>query len=518
MRKKLYEIERMSPIQRRQFLKGMAAVLGALGADRALRYACDEVAGGVAYADEAQSKRPTYFIEIDLRDQWDHGHVMVAPGLATHTNLRRGSSTNQCAVFASGDELQKHVVNGTDVYLTRDSAALAPHLDNIAMIDCCEVAVGEIHGHEAANPMRSPGRSYSQTGGKMPMFSLDPVANFPQGCEAYYSSTPTPATIHNYHQKQIDGSVHNGFAFKGISRSIHTAYHFAAGLPNAELDRLQSLDAVYAAFPEKVEDLRVLDTAEQADAFVRVLDRVDRRFLEKRRFSEAVKDDHVSKVAASRRSLHDPNPRIINPRLTPEEIAFWKEGVPDQVAGGPVKAQIWESLGVVTKLVTNDLVRSVAVEFDYVDFHGGRPESLVRTMAQQISLPLARMIQKLKEANIFDRTVIAVFCVDGSREAKADSYGNAGKNTVILAGGKIRGGYFGDIRVAGDAGEGHDYSYHAPDLVTGAPGPGFGTNEGRVAGKHVWRTIMRALEIPDALCDRFPDVAGAAPMQFALRS
>src|SRR5690606_32894074 len=104
------------------------------------------------------------------------------------------------------------------------------------------------------------------------------------------------------------------------------------------------------------------------------------------------------------------------------------------------------------------------------------------------------------------------------REVKADSYGNAGKNTVILAGGKIRGGYFGDIRVAGDAGAGHDYSYHAPDLVTGAPGPGSGNNGGRVAGRHVWRTIMRALEIPDALCDRFPDVAGAAPMRFALRS
>ena len=518
MKKKLHEIERMSPIQRRQFLKGMTAMLAALGADRAIRFACDEVAGGVAHAEGAQGSLPTYFIEIDLRDQWDHGHVMVAPGLATNGGLRRGSTANECALFAGAPELKKSVVNGTDVFLTNDSAALQPHLDHLAMIDCCEVAVGEIHGHEAANPMRSPGRTYTQGGGRLPMFNLDPVANFPQGCEAYYSSTPTPATLHNHHQKQIDPGARNGVAFKGISRSVHTTYHFAAGLPNAELDRLQSLDALYAAFPEKVEDLRVLETPEQADAFVRVLDRVDRRFLESKRYSAEIKDDHLAKLGASRKVLHPDKPKVINPRLAPAEIEFWKAGVPDQVAGGPVKAQIWESLGIVTKLVTNDLVRSVAVEFDFVDFHGGRPESLVRTMAQQISNPLARMIQKLKEANVFDRTVIAVFCVDGSREAKADSYGNAGKNTVLLAGGKIRGGYFGDIRVAGNAGVGHEFSYHAPDLVSGAPGPGATNNNGRIAGKHVYKTIMRALGVPDPLTNRFPDVNGAAPLSFVLRS
>lgn len=513
--KKLHEIERMSPLDRRRFLKGMGAMLAALGADHALRVACNDVAG-VARADDTTNGLPTYLIEINLRDQWDHGHVMVAPGLATNGGLRRGSSGNQCAIFANEAELEKSTVNGTDVYLTSDSIALQPHLDHLAMIDCCEVAVGEIHGHEAANPMRSPGRSYAATGGKLPMFSLDSTANFPQGCEAYYSSTPTPATLHNYHQKQLDGSTRNGFAFKGISRSVHTAYHFAAGLPNAELDRIQSLDALYAAFPEKVEDLRILDTSAEADAFVRVLDRVDRNFLEKRRFASEIEDDHLAKLGAAREVLHPSAPRVLNPRLTPEEIAFWRDGVPDQVAGGPVKAQIWESLGIATKLVTSDLVRSVAIEFDYVDFHGGREESLVRTMAKQISNPLARMIQKLKEANIFDRTVIAVFCVDGSREAKADSYGNAGKNTVLLAGGKIRGGYFGDVRVAGNVGSGHEFDYHAPDLTTGAPAAGFRSNDGRVAGKHVWRTIMRALGMPESLLSRFPDAA-AGPLPFLLR-
>lgn len=515
--KKLHELERMSPIQRRRFLKGMAAVLGAFGADRAMRFACDEVAGGVAYADESQSGAPTYLIEIDLRDQWDHGHVMVAPGLATKGDLRRGSTANQAAVFAPADELKKSTVNGTDVYLTNDSIALQPHLDNIAMIDCCEVAVGEIHGHESANPMRSPGRTYSQGGGRTAMFDLDPVSNFPEGCEAFYSSTPTPATLHNYHAKQLDGAIHNGVAFKGISRSRHTTYHFAGGLPNAELDRIQSLDGLYAAFPEKIEDVRILNSPAEADALVRVLDRVDGKFLEGGRFSDAVRADHIAKINASRKALYDPTPRIVNPRLTAEEEAFWKDGVPDQVGGGPAKAQIWQSLGLATKLVTNDLVRSIAVEFDYVDFHGGRSESLVRTMAKQISHPLGRMIQKLKEANIFDRTVIAVFCVDGSREVKADSYGNAGKNTVLLAGGMIRGGYFGDIRAASNDGQGHQYTYHAPDLVSGNAGTGNADNNGRIAGKHVWRTIMRALSVPDTLSNKFPDVAGAAPLAFALR-
>jgi hypothetical protein len=204
--------------------------------------------------------------------------------------------------------------------------------------------------------------------------------------------------------------------------------------------------------------------------------------------------------------------------LTAEEAAFWKADIPNQVAGGPVKAQVWESMGIATKLVTNDLVRSVAIEFDYMDFHDGRDESIVRTMAKQISNPLARMIQKLKEANIFDRTVIAVFCVDGSREAIAASTGAKGKNTVLLAGGKIRGGYFSDIRATRNVGDGHEFAYHAPDLTSGAPGPGYVTNDGRVAGKHVWRTIMRALDVPDALCNRFPDVAGAAPLPFLLRA
>jgi hypothetical protein len=513
--KKLHEIERLSPLARRRFLKGLGAALTAMGADSALRFACDEVAGGVAYAQSQGDSRPTYFIEIDLRDQWDHGHVMVAPGLATNPNLRRGAEGNKAALYYGAAELKKLTVNNRDVYLTADSLPLESHIGNVAMIDCCEVAVGEIHGHESANPLRSPGRAYSAAGGKMPMFNLDPVANFPQGCEAYYSSTPTPATFHNYRQKQI-GASRNGIAFKGISRSIHTAYHFAAGLPNAELDRLQSLDAIYNAFPEKIEDLRVLDTAEEADAFVRVLERVDRRYLTERGLTGGVQDGHVAVVAGARKGLHDPNPRIISPKLTPDEVAFWKADVPDQVAGGPVKAQIWESMGIVTKLIANDLVRSAALEFDFVDIHGPRNEGVVRTMAKQIALPLARMIQKLKEASIWDRTVIAVYCVDGGREVKADSYGNLGKNTVLLAGGKIRGGYYGDLRVAADAGVGHDYTYHAPDLATGAPGPGFGNNSGRVPGSRIWRTVMKALEVPDALMAQFPDVATAAPLPFLL--
>ncbi len=512
---KLYEIERMSPLERRRFLKALGTVLGVTAAPPALRFACNEVAGGLAYAQSAADPG-TYFIEICLRDQWDQGHVFVAPGLATKTNLRRGSSGDMAALFWQPGELLQRSVNGTSVFLTNDSKELDPHLDTVAFLDTCEVGAGAIHGHEAANPIRSPGRSYSSTGRK-PMFENDPIANFPQGCEAYYSNTPTPASLHNFHQKQLDPSLKNGIVFKGISRSIHTAYHFAAGLPAAELDRKQSVSSLLAAFPDKVEDYNVLAKPEHADAFTRLLQRVDKRFLESRRIATAATEGHAATLTEAKGRLYVGAPKLVSLPLTPEERAYWSAGVPNQVGGGTAKAQIWEQVAYAFKIVSNNLARTVALEFDYVDFHGGRGETLVRTMAKQAALPLARLITQLKAAGLYDRTVIAVYTVDGSRSPKADSYGDEGKNTLILAGGGIRGGYWGDIRVAADTSIGHTYSYHSPDPATGAPGPGATNNSGRLPAARVWRTVMKALKVPDAVCGQFADVAQAAPLSFALR-
>ncbi len=511
---KLPELERLSPLQRRRFLKGLGAFFGAATLDPALRFAAKDLIGGTAFA---ATPPPYYFIEINLRDQWDQGHVFVAPGLATFSGLRRGSTGRNAAVYFTQEELKKYQVNGTDVYLTGDSASLQPHLDSIAMIDTCELTTGAIHGHEAANPLRSPGRSYKEEAGKGAMFKLDPVSNFPQGCEAYYSTTPTPASLHNHFIKQQDPAARNGIAFKGISRSVHTVYHYAAGLPGAELDRKQSISSLLAAFPNTTVDLNILAKKEYAEAFTAVLQRLDRKYLADRKLGAKVADSHGSNLAEAQKTLYVGTPKIISVPLTPEERAFWSEGVPPQFDGGSPKANIWEQVAYAFKLVSNDLVRTVALEFDFYDVHDSRPESNVRTMAKQLSLPLSRLIQKLKEANLYDRTLVAVYTVDGSRSPAADSSGGEGKNSVILAGGMVKGGYYGDVRVASNVSNGHVYSYHAPDPSTVSLMPGKTDNSGRLAAAPLYRTVMKALNLPDALCDQFPDVKGQKPIPYLLK-
>ena len=514
---KIPEIEAMSSRERRRFLKTLGLFLGAVSAAPALRFACNDIAGGQAHAQAAGADEKTYFIEIGLRDQWDQGHVFVAPGLATNGGLRRGSSGSMAALYYGSAELRQRTVNGTQVFLTEDSAELDPHLDTVAVIDSCELCTGTIHGHEATNPLRSPGRSLTESAGKMAVFSNDPTSNFPTGVEAHYSSTPTPATLHNFRQKQLDPALKNGFAFKGIARSQHTVYHFGAGLPGAELDRMQSKQQLFNAFPERIEDFNVVPRPEHASLIQRILKRVDTNYLSTRRISTSAQEGHLAALEESKGRLYVQAPRIIALPLTPTEEAYWRAGVPDQVAGGAVKAQPWEQCAYAAKVITNDLARSVALEFEHVDFHGGRPEDMVRLMAQQASRPLARLITQLKAAGVWDRTVIAMYTVDGSRAVDADSYGNEGKNTLVLAGGKIRGGYYGDITVAGNSGGGHEYAYHSPDPTTGMPGPGNTDRGGRLPAARIWRTLMKALNVPDALCAQFPDVASEQPLPFLLR-
>ena len=519
MKKKLHELERMSPIERRRFLKYMGLALGAPLVPSALRHAANAIAGGTAYADRREAELPRYFIEINLRDQWDHGHLMVPPGLATNGNLRRGTSGTMAALFTGTDELSQHDVNGTTVYLTNESRPLQDHLDTIAMVDCCQLGQGDIHGHEAANPLRSPGKSKQRGAGMAEMFLLDPVDNFPQGVEAYYSSTPTPATMFNHWQKQLAPGIKNGVAFKGISRGIHTAYHFAGALGgSAELDRHYSRDTLYSAFPDKVEDYNILQKPEHADAFARILERVDPRALDARGYTDAAQTAHGSELVDVRGRLYVGEPRLVSMPITAEEEAFWKTGVPDQAAGGPVRGQIWEQVAWAWKLIESDQVRAISLEFDWVDVHDTRTEVQMRFEAAQVALPLSRLIQKLKEAGLYERTTIAIYTTDGSREIGAGSFGDKGKNTLILAGGGVRGGYYGDIRVAGNTGDGHTYSYHAPDPTTGAPGGGSTDNSGRLSAASVYRTVMKAAGVPDDLVTGFPSVASAQPLPFMLRA
>src|SRR5690606_25698654 len=111
----------------------------------------------------------TYFLEINLRDQWDFGHVFTPPSLATYTNLRRGTEGRKCALFTSD-----FTTAGNGFYLTQDSLPLVPHLDDIAVCELFELTKGRIHGHEAANATRSPGRDYDSGAGRMAMYEGEP--------------------------------------------------------------------------------------------------------------------------------------------------------------------------------------------------------------------------------------------------------------------------------------------------------------------------------------------------------
>jgi hypothetical protein len=497
---------------RRRFLKMLGMATAAPLIPEAVRLAVHDMGGGVAWAEE-QAKPPVYFIEINLRDQWDFGHVFAPPGLATHGNLRRGETGRRAAMFFEQNQLFQEANN---VWLSPQSVALRPHLDTIAMLDTCELSVGRIHGHEAANATRIPGRGYNGGAGRRALYEGEPGYH-EQGNEPHYGSTPSPAALHNYWQKQ-SGVARNGLTFKGISRA-HTVYHFGAGLPGAELDRVQSVESLLQSFPDKVEDYNILPTPQEAELIQRLLKRADKRYFDRYHYSSSAQLNHDVQLTEAQKLIYVGEPKIFKLALDEAERGYWSADVPDQqgVPGG-MKANIWEQVAYAYKLIANDVVRSVALEFDYVDVHDQRTVSQMEIMAKQTALPLARLIEQLKARGIYDRTLIAIYSTDGGRSPAANSVGSEGKNSVMLAGGMIRGGYYGDVRVAGDDGDGHVYSYHMPDLATGiAINDGSTGNDKRVPGAHVWRTVMKALQIPDAVAAQFPDVAGAHPLAWMLR-
>lgn len=503
-------IESIAPSRRRGFLKALGALVAAPAVPLGVRYAMYDELVGSAQAGGMIGAVPTYFVEINLRDQFDFMHAFVPPGLATHTGLIRGGDGNKCTLFHDQGALTQHPGN---FYLTPDSAVLAPHLDQIAVMELNEICVGAIHGHESVNAMRSPGRSKISAPGKMEMWNGEPGFS-EQGNDYFYSSTPTPASLHNLVQKELTPGTRNGITMKFVSR-FHTVCHFGAGQANAELDRIQSRDSLFQTFPDTVEDLNALANTAEAELLADVVRRVDGDFFGRYGFSDAAKTNHESNLAEAVGRFYSPdNNKVVSMPLTEEEAAFWSADVPDQV-GDNIKAQIWEAVAWTEKLLVNDITRSVALEWDYLDVHETRGQDVVTTMALQFALPLARLIQRLKDAQIYDQTVIAVYSADGGRAPSANSYGNSGKNSLILCGRNVRGGYYGDVGVAGNAGDGHSYNYHVPDPVTGVPTAPV-TDNTRLNGAYAWRTVMKALEIPDATVAQYPDVAGYQPLNFML--
>ena len=452
---------------------------------------------------------PSYLIEICMRDQFDWGHVYVPPGLARATDLRRGETGRRAALFFQQSEL---IEAAPDLFLTPQSAELQPHVDSIAMVELCELTDGPVHGHEACNPVRSPGRTRSSGGGRIAMWEGEPGGNNSEG--AFYSSTPTIASLHNYWQKQLTPGIRNGIVIKGTSRHFGM-YHFGAGLAGAELDRIQSVGSLFDAFPRSVEDFNIVPTAAEADLIERYLRDADRAHLLARGMSPAVLDDHASQLADARLRVHG-EPRIFDLTLSDEERAYWSAGMPG--AYGRQEIDLWEQAAYAFKLVANDVVRTVTLEVDIGDIHGERTEPQMRDQTLTTVVPIARLVEQLKLAGIYDRTLIVAYTLDGGRSPAASSSGDEGKNGVILAGGMIRGGYYGDIRPGAADGDGQAYHYHMPDVTSGAPiADGSTGNDRRLAAKHIWRTIAEAASIPSSVHTTFPDVADARTLPWLLR-
>lgn len=469
---------------------------------------------GTAFAEELSASKALYFIEINFRDQWDFGHVFVPPSLASNPDLKRGMGVDTAAMFYRPEELTK-CSNG--VYLTPDSISLQKHVDTIAMIETCELPIGKTHGHEAACPMRSPGRIPNQKSGYLPMWELD-FAGQESGNEFFYGATPTPAVLHNYFTKLQNKNVGNGIVFKGVSR-LQTAYHFAAQLKGAQLDRFRNRDLLLSAFQGKTPQSMSLSSRESA-AVLKLLKSLDSRYFAEFGYKSSVQKEHDLRLDEAKRRFSSLS---INPSLplTQEEIAYWSEGVPAQVIMnedefGEMSTNIWEQCAYAYKLIASGALRTVALEFDYLDWHSARELKVLKTQGLQTALPLGRLIEKLKSAGLYDQTLIAIYTTDGSRGTASTSVGDSGKNAVMLAGGMIRGGYYGDVSVASNQNDGHLYAYHAPDLLTGMAGPGHTNTEGRIDGSVLWMTVAKALGVPKSITDDFEPVRGVRAADFML--
>jgi hypothetical protein len=486
-------------LSRRTILKGLAA--GAAGAMLPTREALAQAAA-----------EKTYVIELCLRDQVDFGHVMVSPSLARATNLKRGENGRAAALFYDQSKL---IEKPNEVFLTPESKALEPHVDTIAMVELCQLTTGPVHGHEASNPTRSPGRTRNKTNGRIPMWNGEPGQQNSEG--ASYSSTPTIVSLHNAWARTQSPARTNGVAIKGTQRAF-AIYHFGAGLTGSELTRFQTVSALLKAFPDSAAsaDNNTLKTAAQADAVRDALTKLDRRLLETRSFAKSAVDSHVAQLADVRNLLYRGAPKAFKLPLTAEEKSYWSSGVPGKY--GRMTIDVWEQAAYAFKLISNDIVQSVALEVDIGDVHDQRTASQMKAQTGIVVGPLVKLIESLKQAELYDRTLIIVSLADGSRAPAAGSAGDEGKNGFILAGGMIRGGYYGDIKPGASDGNGQKYIYHAPDVATGEPiATGTEKNDKRLDPAPLWRTMAKALKISDEFASQFPDVASAKPMQWLLR-
>lgn len=503
---------------RRRLLTALAMTpfASAYGRDGMLKMIDMIMGSQAAYAAPGAVK---YFIEINLRDQWDFMHFVVPPGLATAKGLIRANEGKKgeeqlCALFQDPASLTKGSGN---FYLTDDSKELLPHLGEMAMVDTVELCIGGIHGHEAANGLRSPGRGYNKGDGRLAMWlNDDPNQTDAGGDEFLYSSSPTPAIVHlNVARESNPAARAVALKFLGRSDKKHSVYHFAGKLSENGFLRVQSREQLVQAFvPAKVPDVL---TKDEMNILGSMLKKVDQSYLKQLKYTEQASKGH-GEAQTSFHSRLTSTPPSLNFQLTDQEKDYWSKDVPPEMSGAP-RMHLWEQCAIASKLIEANAVSTIAMEFSTDDLHGPRPRSAVRAMGGILGKCVARLVADLKAKNLWKDTLIMINSTDGGRSPLVDSYGDSGKNTMILLGPGIKGGYYGDIRVASTNGNVHSYSYHIPDFGSGATNNNGATdNKGRIPNAVAYRTILQAMGAPTSIYSGLPDVGTGQSLGFILKT
>jgi len=544
--KKKSFINSLSVIERRRFLKTLGVILSSPIISPALRFALGDQFGGELYAQGIS--KVSNFIEINLRDTWHWGHCFQSPTLARQisngsvpiNNSRTQSFFQSGLAYYHGSRGLTDA--GNNLYLTPDSIALRAHANNIAVFEMNEPVGGPqggrgtTHGHEASNPARIPGRNLFNraNNGQMPVWINDigdPGNGTPQGNIRAYADTPSLDCFHNHTLRSAGVARVNGLVFKGISRG-HDCYHFDYNLKQGKMTNVNSFGALLQRFPNSTQDLNLLKSANEREAVLKAVKSLDESYFKDRNVTRNSVEKYLAQVDGSKNDLYDPqNTKTIDLRLSNQERDFWSQGVPAQNQGngdnqGRVKMNIWEQVAYAYKLISSGRVKTISMEFDYIDVHHNIQRNELTTMARQVSLPLARLIQKLKEDNIFDDTVIQINSLDGSRHPRAFSYsatnGNDGSyyglNTSVVAGGKVRGGYYGDIKY-----ENNRYNLYNPNFSTGAVDrsgyrPTIQNYNRFIRGGILWKTIARGMGMPTSSYNGFNSLRNLPYLDFLFRS
>lgn len=513
---KFKDLEKLSPLERREFLTSLSGFLALPMLPKATYEAVYEIVFGQEAV--AQSAQPINLIEINFRDQWDWGHLFVPPSVARSYDSLGG----RIALF------DRPIQERRNFYVTPQAAELRPHLDSIAVMelgDCTLSGNESIHGHEAGNPLRSPGRSKQSAAGKIDMATSDRRPGT-GGNEILYSSSPTPMILHNFYQKSLNPQLRNGAILRSSVRSgTHTFYHFEGNLANAQADRYFDRSTFLSAFGDtSVPTPTTQTTLQKHGALIaQILKRVDQSYLARMLSSSQQQASHTTKLNALEASLMTTVPQPTMPiQLTANELTYWTSGITAQlvcpgdnadacaVSGG--RWHVGELFGYAFKLLASGRVRSIGIDFDIHDVHTNRTPFLMNTMAQQSGWTLARLITQLKAAGLYDRTVIAMYTLDGGRSPLLNSVGDGTKNGVVLAGGMINGGYYGDIAVSTNG----QVTYRRPDASGNAIATGTTGREMRVPAADVYKTVAKAAGIPDTLVNSLTDVRNGAVLNYML--